>query len=153
MNESLIDSEITQPNQDSSITQLDKVDKEEPQSEEDIEEDEAPKRDIPQIRLEKVVTSTGPLGSSIFSALRKKEIEQPVIVVLGETGHGKSTFCNRMLHKPKDLDDNLFSVSAGVDACTYRTAVNQDNKFLANDKYPLVTIIDTPGFGDPDGDF
>jgi len=28
--------------------------------------------------------------------------DEPVIVVLGETGHGKSTFCNRLLQKPPD---------------------------------------------------
>ena len=77
--------------------------------------------------------------------------KQDTIVVIGETGHGKSTFCNRLISM--NQDDQIFMTSTSLNACTLTTTVKKNNTWFGDPKYGRVTVIDTPGFGDPNGNF
>lgn len=59
--------------------------------------------------------------------------KQDVIVVIGETGHGKSTFCNRLISM--DPTDQTFITSRVLDPCTYMTTVRKNNNWFGDPKY------------------
>lgn len=65
------------------------------------------------------------------------------IILLGKTGHGKSTFCNLL------SDSFEFKVGENLNSCT--KDIKKKEYDLKEDNTKLV-IIDTPGFSDSDGD-
>ena len=68
------------------------------------------------------------------------------IVILGETGTGKSSLCNVLAGKGPNSD--LFPVSDGTTSCTQEN-VYQHIKFGGDREFELdVTVIDTKGFDD-----
>lgn len=70
----------------------------------------------------------------------------PNIVIIGETGHGKSTCCNRFIAKEH------FKTGKHLHSETYDTTFTEA-LFGGKEPYGRYRIVDTPGFGDPDGDY
>merc|ERR1711915_699062 len=77
------------------------------------------------------------------------ELPTPRIVIVGQTGAGKSTLANVLLGNEVDCSNCTFPVCDGHDSCTKETkyAVGQWKGDGAD-----FTIVDTPGFGDSDND-
>ena len=77
------------------------------------------------------------------------DLPTPRIVILGQTGTGKSTLANVLLGQPFDCKNCTFPVCDNMDSCTKHTKyatgpwLGQGMNF---------TVVDTPGFGDSDQD-
>ena len=83
--------------------------------------------------------------------LRKYLKDSPfkTFLIIGKTGTGKSSLCNRIAGH--DYDSNIFPVSGGATSCTQSTILG--TAFFNGDKEkPLVNVIDTIGFDDPKND-
>ena len=70
------------------------------------------------------------------------------LLILGETGTGKSSLCNRLAGL--DASSDRFPVSSDTNSCT-QTTVFQNIPF-GGDEGKYVTAIDTMGFDDPKKD-
>ena len=79
--------------------------------------------------------------------LRPPNMRRKMLVV-GKTGTGKSTLCNRVAGL--DPDANLFPASAGAVSCTQSTKFGNVN-FGGSRERPI-SLIDTIGFDDPNND-
>ena len=74
-------------------------------------------------------------------------LPEPRLVILGQTGAGKSTLANVLLGQSPDCFNCTFTVCDGHDSCTKNT------KYAVGSwlgEGPDFTIVDTPGFGDSD---
>ena len=77
----------------------------------------------------------------------------PRIIIIGETGVGKSSLANVLLgrhhqHNGTGFQHGCFNVSWGTgEVMTTKTCPDSGN-WLGNISNPKVTVIDTPGFGD-----
>ena len=76
-------------------------------------------------------------------------IPEPHLIIIGPVGVGKSSLANVLIGQPPDCDNCTFTV-CGDDVCTKETKYavgkwkgNADQEF---------TTVDTPGFGDSDGE-
>jgi len=70
------------------------------------------------------------------------------LLVIGKTGTGKSSLCNRIAGYPANA--NIFPVSAAAASCTQSTQFGTV-MFGGNNERPL-SLIDTIGFDDPNND-
>ena len=70
------------------------------------------------------------------------------LLVIGKTGTGKSSLCNRIAGH--EANASIFPVSAAATSCTQTTKFG--NVKFGGDKERLVSLIDTIGFDDPDND-
>ena len=70
------------------------------------------------------------------------------LLIIGKTGTGKSTLCNRIAGK--NFNDNLFPVSSSAKSCTQE--LNFATVQFGGHKERLVNVIDTLGFDDPEND-
>merc|ERR1719495_575691 len=75
------------------------------------------------------------------------DLPTPRIVILGQTGTGKSTLANVLLGQPFDCNNCTFPVCDSMDSCT------KDTKYAVGywlGKEVQFTVVDTAGFGDSD---
>ena len=76
-------------------------------------------------------------------------LPEPHLVIIGQTGAGKSTLANVLLGNPVECQNCTFPVCDGLDSCTKKTKYAVGH--WLTDGAPF-TIVDTPGFGDSDND-
>ena len=76
-------------------------------------------------------------------------LPEPHLVIIGATGVGKSTMANVLIGQSPDCDNCTFPVCPGGDSCTKETSYAIGNwTGIAGQEF---TVVDTPGFGDSDG--
>lgn len=101
------------------------------------------------------------LALSLFPSTKAKEgvevtneadYSRPRIVILGRTGAGKSSLANVLLGRDKSYDKDNFNngcfLVENVWTPTTKATCPLQRHWLGNSKKSMVTIIDTPGFGD-----
>merc|ERR1712224_757279 len=77
----------------------------------------------------------------------------PRIIILGQTGAGKSSVANVLVGRPHNYDgkkfqDGCFKVQEGSKPTTRKTCHDEDEYWLGDQNNGKFTIIDTPGLGD-----
>lgn len=79
-------------------------------------------------------------------------LPKPRIILIGETGSGKSSLANAFIGvSPTCNNDCSFPVCPRkLTSCTAETNY-RTGRWLGNQSEPMVTIVDTPGFGDSGG--
>ena len=76
------------------------------------------------------------------------DLPKPRLVILGQTGTGKSTLSNILLGQAFDCKNCTFPVCDGMNSCTKATKY-ATGKWLGKGGADF-TVVDTPGFGDSD---
>ena len=85
-------------------------------------------------------------GAFIVASLR--DIPVKTLLIIGKTGTGKSSLCNRI--SGQSFDSDVFPVSGEAVSCTQTTALGCIN--FNGDPEKLIGLIDTIGFDDPNND-
>ena len=78
-----------------------------------------------------------------------EELAEPKIVIVGQTGAGKSTLADVLLGQDPNCNNCTFTICAGHDSCTKETKYAQGLWLGEGEKF---TVVDTPGFGDSNND-
>ena len=78
-----------------------------------------------------------------------KDLPFKTFLIIGKTGTGKSSLCNRIVGH--DYDSAIFPVSEGATSCTQSTILGTA-LFNGDKEKPPVNVIDTIGFDDPKND-
>jgi len=81
--------------------------------------------------------------------VRPDSLPQPRIVIVGQTGTGKSALANVLMGKSPDCKNCTFSSCDTPNSCTKKTSYVV-GKWLGGKAN--FTMVDTPGLGDSDGD-
>lgn len=97
------------------------------------------------------------MASPIVDSLHVEPSSAPMILIVGQTGAGKSHFCNRVLGEDVDVVEE----SAGLSSCALVFQITSSTQRLTNrsgtskpDLVPAFVdgkeylLIDTPGFND-----
>ena len=77
------------------------------------------------------------------------DLPEPKIVIVGQTGVGKSTLANVLLGEDVNCENCTFPICNDYESCTKETTY-ATGKWLGSGLD--FTIVDTPGFGDSDND-
>lgn len=92
---------------------------------------------------------------SVGGKCRQPDIPRPRIVIMGAKGVGKSSLANVLLGRDKNFKgdgytDGCFNVTTGYGFTSMGTQKPcfECNNLLNKPDMPVVTVIDTPGFGD-----
>ena len=78
-----------------------------------------------------------------------KDSSFKTFLIIGKTGTGKSSLCNRIVGH--NYDSNIFPVAGGATSCT-QTTILGTALFNGDKEKPPVNVIDTIGFDDPKND-
>merc|ERR1712212_822773 len=87
------------------------------------------------------------LWLSLAGPIWATDLPTPRMVILGQTGTGKSTLANILLGQPFDCKNCTFPVCDGMNSCTKEPKYAVGNWLGKEEPF---TVVDTAGFGDSD---
>merc|ERR1711892_1064668 len=82
-----------------------------------------------------------------LSAAQDLDLPEPRLVIIGQTGAGKSTLANVLLGEAPNCKNCTFAVCDSHNSCTKHTSYAVGNWLGVG---PQFTVVDTPGFADSD---
>merc|ERR1711892_20660 len=82
-----------------------------------------------------------------LSAAQDLDLPAPRLVIIGQTGAGKSTLANVLLGEAPNCKNCTFAVCDSHNSCTKHTSYAVGNWLGVG---PQFTVVDTPGFADSD---
>ena len=79
----------------------------------------------------------------------QEDLPEPRLVIIGQTGAGKSTLANVLLGESPDCKNCTFPVCNGYNSCTKKTKFKVGTWIGSGSTF---TVVDTPGLGDSDNE-
>jgi len=92
-----------------------------------------------------LVCFLGPLGTQG----QDPDLPKPRLVIVGQTGAGKSTLANVLLGEKPDCKNCTFPICDDHNSCTKQTSYGTGPWMGSG---TVFTVVDTPGFGDSDNE-